>query len=390
MMPAAFTQDINRSAAKKPFGTDGDLAVCDQPVIKVLADICRVALTDGRAGCAARSASLAAARQRPDELAALLNRTRMWSAFRQGFERAGGVLPAPLAAQMHAARARAMIANGRVFSLARIAADTLGRSGIAAVAFKGPFQHRALHGDPFFYRSNDLDLLVSRQDFAAALSALEAEGFVRKQETSSWWTRALGEVHLNHPDGGVIDLHHRLQQPGCPPPRDLSHFLRATSHEAMGGVAIAVPTPAQALLICTMNFAKEFTHRHLSARYAFGVAAGVLQLSESERREFAELAVRQGLAGTVVTSLQLVEVLFRVDLPPLALPGARPLPDWSVRSALLAMVFDPDGAATRWPRRRSILWAMCGGHSAAMQAATFLREAARVGAGEGLRRISGA
>lgn len=349
----------------------------------LLAAVCRTALTGGEAG--GETVAVPGPAQAP--FAALAGRTRMWSACELGFRNAGWTPPPEFAAAMQAARGRAMIANGRVLGLARIAFPVLGREGIAALAFKGPFQHRQLLGDPFFCRANDLDLLVARDRFGDALAVLEANGFVRREETSPWWTRSLGEVHLRHRQGGVIDLHHRLQQPGCPPPRDLGQFLAAPAQERLGEVTISLPSRPQSLLICAINFAKEFAHRRLSARYAFAFAAGLLRLSDAEREEFGVLVRDQGLAGTVRLSIALCSVLFDLDLPnPL---GRGEVPAWATRPALLAMVFDPGGQATLWPRRRTILWAMCGGVPGTSRAAEFAREAARMAAAEALRRASG-
>lgn len=297
-------------------------------------------------------------------------------------------MPAPLAEAVQAARVRAAISNGRVMALARIAFPVLARAGIAGVAFKGPYQHRQLHGDPFFCRSGDLDLLVAREDFDAALSAFEDEGFVRRIGTSAWWTSALGEVHLEHPGGGVIDLHHRLQQPGCPPPQDVGAFLRDAQRQHIGGTEIMLPTRAQAVLICALNFIKEFAHRRSSARYAYDFATGILGMDNPEREAFAALVMEQRLAGTVALAAALSERIFALALP-LAPPlTARALPAWAGREALLAMAFDPDGAQTQWPRRRAVLWSMCSGDSGAGKAAEFSREAARMIASEALRRAA--
>lgn len=321
-----------------------------------------------------------------EAFATLVVQTRMTSPCTRAFALAGCTMPPPLAAAVAAARARAAISNGRVLALARMAFPILDRAGIPAIAFKGPFQHRQIHGDPFFCRSGDLDLLVSREDFAGALTAFESAGFVRREGTSPWWTTALGEVHLEHPQGGVIDLHHRLQQPGCPPPLDLGAFLRAPERQRIAGVEAAMPTIPQSVLICALNFTKEFAHRRLSARYAYDVAAGLLGMDADQHRAFAELVVDQRLTGTVGLAAALCEAIFALALP-LAPPlHRRPLPDWAEREALLAMAFDPDGTATFWPRRRAILWAMCSDAPGAGRATEFSREAARMIASEALRR----
>lgn len=322
------------------------------------------------------------------EIAALAVRARLTSPCERAFRRTGRALPHALAEAHRAARARAAIGNGRVMGLARIAFPALARAGIPAIAFKGPFQHRQLHGDPFFARSGDLDLLVSRDDFAGALAALESEGFSQREGTSAWWTSGLGEVHLVHEQGGVIDLHHRLQQPGCPAPHDTGAFLRSPQRETMGGVEIAFPSRAESVLICALNFAKEFVHRHPSARYAYGFAAGLIAMDETEHRDFAALVADQHLTGTVGFAAMLCAVVFDLRLPlatPLA-PAARPA--WAERDAVLAMVFEPEAPATPWPRRRAILWAMCSGAGPAHKAAEFWREAARMIASEALRRTA--
>lgn len=377
MMPA-LTQDNNRLVAENSGCVDAARSAGDADLAAVLAGLARVSLNRLGASDAVRRLPRSAAAG----LADLAGRTRMTMPCARAFARAGTAMPAALADAVQAARARAAVSNGRVYALARTAFPILAGARIAGVAFKGPFQHRRIHGDPFFARSGDLDLLVAREDFARALAAFEAEGFARRGDTTLWWTSALGEVHLVHREGGVIDLHHRLQQPGCPPPRDLGEFLREAEREQVGSVEIAVPTRVQAVLICALNLTKEFAHRRPSARYAYDFAAGVLGMDEAERRAFAALAARQRLTATVGFAAALAGTIFDIALP-LAAPGMhRAFPAWASREAVLAMAFHPDGHATPWPRRRAVLWAMCSG------AGEFSREAARMIASEALRRAS--
>jgi hypothetical protein len=379
-MNAALTQDRNRSAAKKSGDGAASSEVAWATESDALARLCGASLTGETAALSGWQAACA------QSVATLAVRARMTSPCVRGFARAGLAPPPPVAEAAKTARVRSAIGNGRVMALARLAFPVLARAGIPAIAFKGPFQHRLLHGDPFFCRSGDLDLLVARADFEAALAALEHQSFRQRAETSPWWTSALGEVHLDHAGGGVIDLHHRLQQPGCPPPYDIEAFLRDPRRELVGQVEVAVPDRPQAVLICALNFTKELVHHHPSARYAYDLAAGLLGMSAEEHRQFAQFACRQRLSGTVGLAAALCERIFGVKLP-LAPPLAhRVLPEWAHRSALLAMVFDPDAPATPWPRRRAILWAMCSGAPGAQRAAEFSREAARMIASEALRR----
>lgn len=375
-MTAAFTQDTNQLVADIMQGV-----AAGHEDREGLAGLCRASLTGEIAG-----ARFALCGARAERFATLAVRGRLTTPCARAFATASLPMPAPLSRAVDQARARAAISNGRVMALARIAFPVLDHARIPALAFKGPFQHRQIHGDPFFCRAGDLDLLVARADFDAALAALGGEGFVPRVDTSAWWRTMLGEVHLVHPQGGVIDLHYRLQQPGCPPPRDIGAFLRASGRSDIGGVAVAVPTHAQAVLIAALNFIKEFAHRRPSARYAYDLAAGILGMGEARRRAFAALVEDQRLEGTVGLAIALCERIFGVVLP-LAVPLSRvALPDWAERSELLAMVFDPEDPGTRWPRRRAVLWAMCSRTGGPRRAAEFSREAARMMASEALRR----
>ncbi|MFO6448773.1 nucleotidyltransferase family protein [Erythrobacter sp. NE805] len=351
----------------------------------MLAGLARVSLTG-----LAQEPLPALAQEDAAALAALAVRTRMTGPCQRAFSIARTAMPPPLAEAVRHARARAAVSNGRVLGLARIAFPILASAGIPAIAFKGPFQHRQIHGDPFFCRSGDLDLLVARADFAAALASFEAAGFTRRGDTSPWWTRALGEVHLVHPQGGVIDLHHRLQQPGSPPPADLGAFLSEGRRETIGGVAITFPGLVDTVLICALNLAKEFAHRKPSARYAYDLAAGLLALAAcGESAAFAEAAVRQRLSGTVGFAAALAGRIFALDLP-LAPPlAALRLPPWASRAAVLAMAFAPEAPGTPWPRRRAVLWALCSDAGPARRSAEFAREQARIIASEALRRAAG-
>ncbi len=377
-MTAALTQDTNQLTANFSRGASPGRAERDG-----LAGLCRASLTGEIAGT-----RFTLCGEHAERMAKLAVRARLTTPCARAFAAARLPMPAPLARGVDQARARAAVSNGRVMALARLAFPALAAANIPALAFKGPFQHRALHGDPFFCRSGDLDLLVAREDFGAALEALGRLGFAPREDTSAWWRTMLGEVHLVHRQGGVIDLHHRLQQPGCPPPRDIGAFLRQAARESLVGVEIAVPTRPQAVLIAALNFIKEFAHRRPSARYAYDVAAGILAMGEARRRAFAALAEEQRLEGTVGLAAALCERIFGITLQ-LAAPLRRAdLPEWAEREGLLAMVFDPDAPTTPWPRRRTVLWAMCSSGGGRQRAAEFSREAARMIASEALRRAA--
>ena len=384
-MNAALTQDNNHPAAHEVAQKESVIPAPERSSAEALAALGRVSLTGEGASEAIRRLPRGSA----EKIADLSVRTRLTTPCARAFALAQTAMPSALAEAVQSARARAAVSNGRVYGLARIAFPLLARADIPAIAFKGPFQHRQIHGDPFFCRSGDLDLLVPRRSFAEALNAFERDGFERRDDTSRWWTSALGEVHLVHPQGGVIDLHYRLQQPGCPPPYDLPQFLHEAERQQVGATEVAIPTKAHAVLICALNLTKEFAHRRMSARYAYDFAAGLLGMDEPQRRDFAALAGHQRLTGTVGFAAALAGRIFDIELPLCPPVARRDLPEWASRSAILAMAFDPDAPETPWPRRRAILWAMCSGAGVPRKTAEFSREAARVVVSEALRRTAG-
>lgn len=356
----------------------------DMSPLDLLVSLCRNALVGG----VVRSCRHLAGQNFRSDFIALVDGVRLWSACEVGYGRAGAALPEAIAANARAARMRAMLANSRVMSLARIACPGLAIRDIPVLAFKGPFQQRQLHGDWFVRRSNDLDLLVARGRFDEALAVLEAIGFRRRADTSPWWKLSLGEVHLDAAGGGVIDLHHQLQQPGCPAPRDLPQFIAASQIERVGDVDIAIPSFQHGLLILALNFCKELFHRKVSARYAFDFATGALRLSPDTHDAFSALVQRQGLEGPVGFTLAACESLFG-PLPGLSALATRrsPLPPWAGHSNLARLVFTPDADGVDWPRRRAVLWQFCGGEKDARSLLDFAAQVGRIAVGEGLRTI---
>ncbi len=325
----------------------------------------------------------------PEIFAGLVDHARLWAACETGFARAQLTPPDFVKERAQAARARAMLVNSRAMGLARIAFPCLEQHHIPAIAFKGPFHQRQLYDDWFVRRSNDLDLLVPHSRFEEALSALASVGFRMRPETSQWWKFSLGEVHCDYPGGGVIDLHHRLQQPGCPAPRDTADFIETAEIQQLGETSIPLPSLQHALLISALNFCKELFHRKPSARYAFDFAAGALQLSPGAGREFAALARRQGLEGPVDFTIAACESLFGPLPDMIAASVRRPVAaDWAQPAQLARLVFTPDAPGLRWPRRRALLWQFCGGEPSARCSFDFAAQASRIAMGEVLRNAA--
>ncbi|MEQ5787985.1 nucleotidyltransferase family protein [Erythrobacter sp. NFXS35] len=378
----ALTQDTNSDAAQHRACVGQTQTLGGNGELPALVALCRCALTGDSYGLAEAVERVGS----PEVFAALVDNARLWAACEAGFARAQVPAPPFVTERARTARAQAMLVNGRAMGLARVALPCLEQHHIPAIAFKGPFHQSQLYGDWFVRSSNDLDLLVPQPLFEKALSALESVGFRTRHGNSQWWKFSLGEVHCDYPGGGVVDLHHRLQQPGCPSPRDPAAFIEAAEIQQLGETAIPVPSLQHALLISALNFCKELFHRKPSARYAFDFAAGALRLSSDSRRDFAALVRQQGLEGPVNFTIAACERVFG-PLPGLNADTARRsvAAEWAQHGQFARLVFTPDAPGLRWPRRRALLWQFCGGEPSARCSFDFAAQAGRIALGEVLR-----
>ncbi|MGT2465461.1 nucleotidyltransferase family protein [Mesorhizobium atlanticum] len=131
------------------------------------------------------------------------------------------------------------------------------------VFLKGPLQQHTLYLDHFMKPSGDVDILVSPASFAEARAALRTIGYeVAGKSRSVWWVRFLGEQHMVREDGArasTVDLHHRLQQPGSPSPRDIDGFLHRKREVEVAGAAMPIISAADTLLLSSISVAKAFS-----------------------------------------------------------------------------------------------------------------------------------
>lgn len=322
-----------------------------------------------------------------DTLMEVMGHNRLWSACAVGFP-SNTPMPRRFAHAVKQGRGRAMLMNSRTMATARLVVPLLWASSIPAIVFKGPVFHHQLHGDYFFRLSSDLDLLVPRRDFAAALEILKNRGFAPKDgDDGHWWRNSLGELHLVHPDRSqcVIDLHYRVQQPGCPAPRHMEEFIVDPVVQEIGREFVATLCPEKALVLSCISLVKGLVHHEPSGKHAFDVAVGLMKLDGGQRGAFLAIARRQGLLNTVVLAAHATESVFDIHLP---IPGElRPESGSPISSMpLVDMVLRPHHEQLEWPRRRALLWAMCDGESTLAKSARFAQEAARAAKGE-LQRV---
>lgn len=310
---------ISRDRVKKRPETDRfdtigglDLADTSADVIQLVANCCRAYLLQKPDPDLARKI----APDNSSEFLSVLSENRLWRAVELGMSHPESGSDLPFGKEFKAARGRAMLSNLKLLELANRAVPALKNEGIRSVVFKGPMHNRQLHGDPFFRRSNDLDLLISRSHFHDAIEVLSKEGFiVGAGRSSKWWTESLGEVHLVHRSGGVVDLHHRVQQPGCPLAKRSIDFVRAMPDlYAIGEVQIPTLRQPLALLISALNLVKEMMHRKPCAHYALDVAAGTMALRKSDLGQLGDFAHDQRLLQTLRLAIAIASRVFGSSL----------------------------------------------------------------------------
>ncbi|CAN5360057.1 hypothetical protein BH09PSE1_BH09PSE1_05020 [soil metagenome] len=232
-------------------------------------------------------------------------------------------------------------------------------AGIELVVFKGPIVQQLAYGSLFARPSSDVDLLVAPSDFDRSRPILEAAGYDLAAECQSiWWRAGLGEQHYQGrvSAAATVDLHHRVQQPGCPLPKQMASLIANRRTIEIAGQAVPTLSEVHGHLLTAMSFVKALHHREPAARYVIDfVAYGQRQTPDHWLRLQAE-AERQGLGNTVALTLRVCHLLFpgRDDLPQ---PSTRVLNHVS-DAVLWDMTLHPGLKGLQWPRRRTLLRAL--------------------------------
>ncbi|UCI07725.1 nucleotidyltransferase family protein [Mesorhizobium sp. B1-1-8] len=274
-----------------------------------------------------------------------------------------GAMPPEFPAWLDGYRRRTMSMNAACLGDSMAIHQVLSARKVDFVFLKGPLQQHMLYGDHFMKPSGDVDILVSPTGFALAREALRSVGYeVAGKSRSVWWVRFLGEQHMVRDDGArvsTVDLHHRLQQPGSPSPRDIDGFLRRKRQVELAGIAIPLISASDMLLLSCISVAKAFFNREPCAGYVCDVRASASRLSEAEQRKVLDHAAEQGLADTLLLGLRAADVLLGGTGTLLSDRATRILARID-NADLFHMVIAPWLSSLRWPQRRIVLWELCG------------------------------
>lgn len=267
--------------------------------------------------------------------------------------------PSELKHAINRYRTTTLAYNGSHLAALGKVSEAFTTAGIGHVVIKGPMAQHALHGDCFLRPSTDIDLLVHRRDFTRSAAALVKMGYTLPEECkSSWWRDFLGEQHFLHSSAPPVDLHHRLQQPGCPAP-DTSRFLEARAFRSFGGQKIPVLDQRLACLLSCMSLVKGIVHREPAGAHACDVYAHAGTCSDKDLADLDRLSRQLGLHRTLIAGQTIALRLFgqkgQTD-PSRDVLGTLPTAE------LLRAVFTPEAADLRMPRRSRLLWELSDSH----------------------------
>lgn len=297
-------------------------------------------------------------------------------------ERLGIRVPADLQPEVDIYLRKTMKRTAAVLATLREASHKLSEAGVRHAAFKGPVRQIALGQDLFERPVADVDILVPSEDFARATSLLRELGFfVPNMCDSPWWRHFLGEHPLFPTKQGrcQIDLHHHVQHPSCPRPRD----ERAAMFDHLESVDVSgqkVPRfGADALFLHTViSVIKGLMNREPTGAHVLDLARQIHSATAERRGEFERIASAQRLAKSYAVARRAAMVVTGVE--------AGPTPRWFVSDGRLqAMLLTPEAWNLRWPPRRTLLWHLVDGRSIA-KSANFARECAWWAAAEATRR----
>jgi len=249
----------------------------------------------------------------------------------------------------------------------------LRQGGVEYVLFKGPVGQHDAYGVYFQRPSSDVDILVDRRDFPQCRALLEQAGYALPAECDRiWWRSFLGEQHFFSVGQrrATVDLHHRLQQPGCPHPRNVRAFVTDVAIHQLNGVDIPCISLIHATLLASLSFVKSLVQHCHAAAYLADFSALLLRLSPAERLELHRRAVAQDVEHSLRFALACAQSMFAVRVPelPASIPVERLFGDDLTRA-----IFTPDDPAIVWPRLRQLLWALCDDSRPGQRLGTYIR-----------------
>jgi hypothetical protein len=210
----------------------------------------------------------------------------------------------------------------------------LSEAGVVAVPLKGPVLGARLHGDPALRVSTDLDVMVAREDVAAATAALARIGYQGEPNPEA----RLRWKHQHHltflrPDSPPVELHFRLIADFGVVIPSQEFLTRAEPYQTRAGASCRVLAAEDELLFLVLHAAG-----HLFARLAwlYDVKALVGCRPDINWRVVAERAARFRVGRAFGFAMNHIAERMAIELPEPAIRFGVSRPRRAALAAILA------------------------------------------------------
>ncbi len=248
--------------------------------------------------------------------------------------------------------------NIRLVYLVKKINDALNIGGIKHYFYKGPIQQKLLYGDYFAKPSLDVDFIVDYQDFDRAGEILKESGFTLGPGCEKlWWKFFLGEQHYFIKELLPLsaDLHHRMQQPGCPAPKKIKRMLDNNAKVNLGSTEVDSFNLPMVAIIATINMLKAVYHRTPIGSHALDLAIALNKMSVEELVLLRNEAKIQGLNNSIKFCSRIISKLFKIEDKYFAGDFALPYKDDEIYSIMI----EANYTNTTFPKRREVLFLLC-------------------------------
>ena len=208
----------------------------------------------------------------------------------------------------------------RNFELTRELLEVLSlleKSGVGALAFKGPVLAQQLYGNLSLREFLDLDILVAPPDASTVIALLSAKGFepqfiLTRQQFACFQTMR-SQMGLYHPAKNVlVEVHWALLTPGYSFSPAAEIAWESVQTVSIAGRSVKTFSSETQLLFSCVHQAK---HNWSRLGWLMDLAALIRQAPAMDWQQIQNRAGSFGTARMIRVSLRLVQLLFQVTLP---------------------------------------------------------------------------
>ena len=195
--------------------------------------------------------------------------------------------------------------------------SVLEKSGVGALAFKGPVLAQQLYGDLSLREFLDLDILVASTHASTVISLLSAKRFeaqfiLTRQQFARFQTMR-SQMGLYHPAKNVlVEVHWALLTPGYTFSPAAQIPWESIQTVSIAGRAIKTFSHETQLLFACAHQAK---HNWSRLGWLMDLAALIRQAPAMDWQQIQKRAGSFGTARMIRVSLRLIQLLFQVTLP---------------------------------------------------------------------------